>query len=114
MSADPPPPSLKDFEARLSDARQRAGVQRDEDKDAPADGPPPQGAAMGLGLRAGVELLVGVVGGGGIGWLLDRWLGTKPFLLLLFFVLGGAGGMLNVYRALRAMDEPKNGDNRSA
>ena len=30
--------------------------------------------------------------------LLDRWLGTTPFLLIVFFFLGAAAGMLNVYR----------------
>jgi ATP synthase protein I len=33
-----------------------------------------------------------------VGLLLDRWLGTKPWLFLLFFVLGAAAGILNVYR----------------
>jgi ATP synthase protein I len=39
-------------------------------------------------------LVVGVV----IGLMLDRWLGTKPWLFLLFFVAGAAAGILNVYR----------------
>jgi len=114
MTADPPPPSLKDLEVRLSDARKRAGIQRDEDRDASAGGPPPQGSAMGLAFRVGAELVAGLAVGGGIGWWLDRWLGTKPFLLLLFFVLGGAAGMLNVYRLVRAMNAPADGNGGSA
>jgi len=35
-----------------------------------------------------------------IGWLLDRWLGTKPWLILVFFILGFAAGLLNVYRLM--------------
>jgi ATP synthase protein I len=57
----------------------------------------PQGS-WGIGFRAGVELVSALVVGVGIGWLLDRWLGTWPWLFLLFFVIGSAAGMMNVYR----------------
>lgn len=113
MTADPPPSSLKDLEARLSDARQRAGIPQEEDGDARASGPPPT-SAMGLALRVGVELAAGLAVGGGIGWFLDRWLGTSPFLLLAFFVLGAAAGMLNVYRLTRAMNAPEGRDGGAA
>jgi ATP synthase protein I len=33
-----------------------------------------------------------------IGWALDRWLGTRPILLAVFVLLGGAAGILNVWR----------------
>jgi ATP synthase protein I len=42
--------------------------------------------------------------GGGIGWLLDRWLGTLPLFLLVFFVLGAVAGLLNVFRAAKQMN----------
>ncbi len=114
MTAEPPPSSLKDLEARLSDARQRAGLQQDEGKDAGIGGGPPPTSAMGLALRVGVELAAGLAVGGGIGWFLDRWLGTSPLLLLVFFVLGAAAGMLNVYRLVRAMNAPEGRDGGSA
>ncbi|MEA2840871.1 MAG: synthase protein [Methylobacteriaceae bacterium] len=57
------------------------------------------GRAMSLGVRVVTELVAGIVVGGGIGWLLDRWLGTKPLLLILFGLLGTAGGFWNVVRA---------------
>jgi ATP synthase protein I len=47
------------------------------------------------------ELLVGVGVGGFIGWALDRQLGTGPWLLVLFFILGFAAGMSNVIRSAR-------------
>jgi ATP synthase protein I len=47
---------------------------------------------------------VGLVVGGGIGWLLDRWLGTSPLLLILFFLVGAAAGMYNVVRAAREIN----------
>jgi ATP synthase protein I len=57
----------------------------------------------GFAFRIGVELVVALVVGAGIGWLLDRWLGTGPFLFLLFFFLGAAAGILNVFRAAKEM-----------
>ena len=40
-----------------------------------------------------------------IGYALDWWLGTKPWLFLLFFVLGFAAGVLNVLRAYERMQK---------
>ena len=59
------------------------------------------GRAMSLGFRAVTELLVGLGMGVGIGWLLDGWLGTKPFLMLIFLFLGMAAGVWNVIRIAR-------------
>ncbi len=54
--------------------------------------------AMSAGLRAASELVGGIVVGGFIGWALDSWFGTKPWLSILFFLLGAAGGLWNVIR----------------
>ena len=37
--------------------------------------------------------------GAAIGLGLDRWLGTTPWAFLVFFAIGVAAGILNVYRA---------------
>lgn len=54
---------------------------------------------VGFAMRIGVELVAALAAGTGLGWLLDRWLGTLPLLSLAGFLLGAAAGMLNVYRA---------------
>src|SRR3954470_7706218 len=38
------------------------------------------------------------LGGGIVGWLLDRWLGTKPWVMLVMLFLGFAVGVWNVIR----------------
>jgi len=95
MTEQDPPPSLKNLESRLEAARARQQDARgtgDENlKAAPT-------AGMGLGFRITVDLLAGLAVGVGLGLLLDRWLGTTPFLMIVFFFLGAAAGMLNVYR----------------
>lgn len=84
------------FDKRLNEARARQGLDRAEEGHA---GLP--GGSYGVGFRAGVEvfsaLLVGVVAG----LLLDRWLGTWPWLFLLMFVMGSAAGVLNVFRLFK-------------
>ena len=54
---------------------------------------------MGAGMRIAVELVAAVLVGAAIGIALDKWLGTQPWLLILFFVLGCGAGLRNVYRA---------------
>ena len=68
-----------------------------------AEEPQGRSAALGLAFRLAVELVAGLVVGGAIGWLLDYWLGTLPIMLLLFFGLGTAAGILNVIRTARQM-----------
>lgn len=58
---------------------------------------------MGLVLRIGIEMVSAVAVGTGIGWLLDEWLGTRPWLMIPLFLLGSAAGILNVYRATGRM-----------
>jgi len=57
-----------------------------------------------MALRIGVELVAALVVGVGIGVLLDRWWGTSPWMLLAFFLLGAAAGILNVFRVVQGFD----------
>jgi ATP synthase protein I len=83
-----------------------AGLDAHRKKPAPGDGERESaasargwGRAMSLGFRVVTELVAGIVVGGGLGYLLDKWLGTKPFLLILLLILGAAGGFWNIIRA---------------
>jgi len=88
------PPSLDSLADRVKRAR---GDDKDKRRADLGSGMP--GSAMGLAFRVGVELVAGVVVGAAIGYGLDQWLGTAPWMLILFFFLGAGGGMMNVYRA---------------
>ncbi len=90
------------FEQRLRSAEARQGLDPDP---AGGRGPSPQ-APWGIGLRAGVEIVSALIAGAGLGWLLDRWLGTGPWLLLVFFLIGGAAGVLNLYRLVSPPRRP--------
>ncbi|MCB1885494.1 MAG: AtpZ/AtpI family protein [Geminicoccaceae bacterium] len=102
MAQDESPPPFRDFDARLKSLR--GGRERGET--VPEAEAEPQKMRFGDGLQVGVEILAGVGGGSLIGWALDAWLGTAPFLLVVFFFLGAAAGMLNAYRHLRKFMAP--------
>lgn len=53
-----------------------------------------------LALRIVVELGAALGVGVAIGWAIDRWLGTRPWGIVVFFFIGAAAGMLNVYRTV--------------
>ena len=59
---------------------------------------------MGAGFRIAVELAAAIAVGTAIGIFLDRWLGTRPWLLIVFFVLGCTAGFLNLYRTAQELD----------
>ena len=50
--------------------------------------------------RVAAELLAGLLIGAGVGWTIDHWLETKPWFLVIFFLLGGAAGILNLWRVV--------------
>ena len=57
-------------------------------------------SGIALAGRVTTELVAGVVVGAFIGWALDNWFGTTPALMVVFFFIGSAAGMMNVWRAL--------------
>ena len=53
----------------------------------------------GLAYAAAFSLFACVIAGLVLGWLLDRWLGTRPWLLVLGLILGAAAGFYEFIRA---------------
>ena len=48
----------------------------------------------------GIQIVVSVLIGFGMGLMIDRWLDTAPWFMLLFIIFGVAAGFLNIYRTL--------------
>ena len=95
MSEDPPTDDpLRRLGEQLDKAQARLGPKRK------TGGNPGLQQGLALGLRIGIELVTAVVVSVGLGWAIDRWLGTRPWVMLAMFFLGVAAGMLNVYRAV--------------
>lgn len=96
----PAPPSLESVEARLAVVREERAVKAAKEQTQAS-----QRQGLGLGMRVGIELLVSVLAGVGIGLLLDNWLETTPIFTLAFVSVGFAAGVMNTLRVSRGLDE---------
>ena len=88
----------EDFKTRLKIAKSKITkqVQSDNEK---------RGSFMGSAFKLGTELVAAVAVGTIIGFILDSWFDTKPWLIIIFFFLGSAAGMLNVIRTAKRMQK---------
>ena len=96
---------LKRLEAQLDRRREPAG-ERQQRFESSTSGP----SAIGRAFRMSTEFVAGVIAGGGLGWLFDRLLGTSPWGLIVFLLLGFAAGTFNVVRAAGAATSAPSGD----
>ena len=88
----------EDFKTRLKIAKSKIKNQFENDKEK-------RGSFMGNAFKLGTELVAAVLVGTIIGFILDTWFDTKPWLIIIFFFLGSAAGMLNVIRAANKMQK---------
>jgi len=66
-----------------------------------------KGVFLGNAFKLGTELVAAVAVGSIIGFILDNWFGTKPLLIILFFLFGSAAGIYNVIKAAKKMQDSK-------
>jgi len=101
---DGDPGNSRTDEAALSARLQRLGerLARDQAGQSPGESAEDRAttaSGYARGFRLSSELVAGVLVGAGLGWLIDRLLGTSPWGLIVFFLLGFAAGILNVMRS---------------
>ena len=84
---------LQRLDAQLDRKREAAPI-RDGNSGRPPSGP----SALGRAFRMSSEFVAGVIAGGGLGWLFDRLLGTSPWGMIVFLMLGFCAGIYNVMR----------------
>ena len=87
-----------EFKTRLKIAKSKLKKELDNDNEK-------RGSFMGNAFKLGTELVAAVAVGTIIGFILDNWFGTKPWLIIIFFFLGAAAGMLNVIKAANRMQK---------
>ena len=88
----------EDFKTRLKIAKSKIKKQVQDDVGK-------KGSFMGSAFKLGTELVAAVAVGTIIGFILDSWFDTKPWLIIVFFFLGAAAGMLNVVRTANRMQK---------
>lgn len=100
------------FEERLRAARQRQGLE--PRPPAPGqDAGDQEPSALAIGFRVALDLVSALLVACAIGWGLDRLFGTKPWFLIAFVPLGGAAGVLNVWRMFAPRQEPPRPDRKN-
>ena len=87
-----------DFKTRLKIAKSRLKKQIKLENEK-------RGSFMGNAFKLGTELVAAVAVGTIIGFILDSWFDTKPWLIIIFFFLGAAAGLLNVIRTANRMQK---------
>ena len=88
----------EDFKTRLKIAKSKIKKQSLSNNEK-------KGSFMGNAFELGTELVAAVGVGTIIGFILDSWFGTKPWLIIIFFFLGAAAGMLNIIRTANRMQK---------
>ena len=88
--------NLKEISTRLKIAKKN--IRKPEQKTVGSNA-----ASLGKALKISTELVASVVVGTTIGFLLDNWFDTKPLLIICFFFIGVAAGILNVFKSAKRM-----------
>ena len=81
---------LKD---RLKNARKKLKVEKEN----------PQTSNIGQAFKLSTEVVAAVLVGTIIGFILDNWFDTKPWLIIIFFFVGVVAGILNVIRSAKKL-----------
>ena len=90
----------EDFKTRLKIAKSKIKKQDLSNNEK-------RGSFMGNAFKLGTGLVAAVAVGTIIGFILDSWFDTKPWLIIIFFFLGSAAGMLNVIRTAKRMQKKR-------
>ena len=64
-----------------------------------------QNSSLGVAFKMSTELVSAVAVGTIIGFILDNWFGTKPWLILIFFFVGVVAGIMNVIKSAKKMQK---------
>lgn len=99
-SGGQPEPLTSDLAARIKRAQGEKVVEGDAEISAATKNM----TGLSRGLRLGSEFIAAILVGAGIGYLLDLWLKTGPWLMLVMLLVGFAAGVLNVVRSAAEMN----------
>ncbi len=90
----------KDFKTRLKIEKDKLDNQKQSENEK-------RGSFIGNAFRLGTEMVAAVLVGTIIGFILDNWFDTKPLLMIVFFFIGSAAGILNVVRTAKIIQKER-------
>ena len=88
----------RDFKTRLKIAKNKIKSGQIKEKSH-------KQTSIGTAFKLSTELVSAVAVGTIIGFILDNWFGTKPWLILIFFFVGIVAGISNVIRSAKKMQK---------
>ena len=88
--------NLKEISTRLEIAKKKIKKKQIKNNGVNA-------TSLGKALKISTELVAAVVVGTTLGFILDNWLDTRPWLTISFFFMGVAAGILNVIKSAKNM-----------
>jgi len=88
--------NLKEISTRLKIAKNNIKKVKEKNRGSNA-------ASLGKALKISTELVAAVVVGTTLGFILDNWFDTRPWLTISFFFMGVAAGILNVIKSAKNM-----------
>ena len=88
--------SLKEISTRLEIAKKKTKKKQIKNNGSNA-------ASLGKALKISTELVAAVVVGTTLGFILDYWFDTRPWLTISFFFMGVSAGILNVIKSAKNM-----------
>ena len=86
------------FKTRLRIAKNKIKNNKDKSQGEPK-------SSIGQAFKMSTELVSAVAVGTIIGFILDKWFGTKPWLILIFFFVGVVAGIMNVIRSAKKLQK---------
>ena len=88
--------SLKEISDRLKIAKNKVDNSSIKDENL-------NSSYIGVAFKISTEFVAAVVVGTTIGFILDGLFGTKPWLILIFFIIGALAGIINIIRVAKKM-----------
>ena len=86
----------KDIAARLKIAKEKAKKYNQNNENQ-------RSSSLGSAFKLSTEMVASVFVGATIGFILDNWFDTKPWLIIIFFFVGVVAGILNVIRSAKKL-----------
>ena len=88
--------NLKEISTRLEIAKKKIKKKQIKNNGSNA-------TSLGKALKISTELVAAVVVGTTLGFILDNWFDTRPWLTISFFFIGVAAGIINVIKSAKNM-----------
>tara|TARA_A100001035_G_scaffold181409_1_gene144256 strand:+ start:573 stop:842 length:270 start_codon:yes stop_codon:yes gene_type:complete len=84
-----------DLKVRLKIAKKKINPEKD----------PTSRSNLGQAFKMSTELVSAVLVGTIIGFILDNWFDTKPWLIIIFFFVGVVAGITNVVKSAKKIQK---------